>query len=68
MSVLPQDPYNRILRAAKRKRGIRLTAEDVHELSCDDSIETRAAWLASGQPDDRDWPGPCLYTTPEPKP
>lgn len=60
---LPQDPYNRILRAAKRKRGIRLTAEDVHDLSCDDAIVTRAQWLAEGQPDD--WPFPLIHSDPK---
>lgn len=35
-------PYRRIMEAAKAGRGIRLTAEEVWELSRDDAIERRA--------------------------
>ena len=37
------DPYNRIMRAAKRDRGVRLTADEVWALHLDDAIATRAA-------------------------
>lgn len=50
----PTDPYNRILRAARSGKGVRLTADDCHELSMDDAIGTRAQNLRCAHaPEDR---------------
>ena len=35
-------PYQRIIRAAKKGKGIRLTADEVFQMSRDDAIHTRA--------------------------
>lgn len=37
------DPYQKIMRAAKRGTGLRLTAGEVFALSCDDAIEQAAS-------------------------
>lgn len=36
-------PYQRIVRAAKARRGVRLTAEEVREMSNDDAISKLAS-------------------------
>lgn len=36
-------PHQKIMRAAKRETGLRLTAEEVYDLSRDDAIATCAA-------------------------
>lgn len=35
-------PWQKIMRAGQKGTGVRLTAEDCHQLSLDDAIETRA--------------------------
>lgn len=35
-------PYQRIMKAAKAGKGVRLTAQEAEELSRDDAIQTRA--------------------------
>lgn len=37
-------PHQRIMRAAKAQKGLRLSADEVFHLSKDNAIETRAAW------------------------
>ncbi|SFI15063.1 hypothetical protein [Albimonas pacifica] len=39
------DPYNRIMRAAKAGKGVRLSADEVWDLHLDDAIATRAHFL-----------------------
>jgi hypothetical protein len=41
------DPYNRIMKAAKYGAGVMLSREEVRALSFDDAIETRAAEIAN---------------------
>jgi len=36
------DPWQKIMRAAKRETGLRLTADEVWRLSCDDAIREAA--------------------------
>ena len=43
-------PHQRIMRAAKARKGLRLTAGEVFHLSKDSAIETRAEW--DDRPDD----------------
>jgi hypothetical protein len=45
--MMATDPYNRIIAAAAKGRGLRLSADDVHALSFDDAIVTRADYLAN---------------------
>lgn len=40
---MKKTPHQRIMRAARCRVGVRLTAEEVQELSRDDAISTRAA-------------------------
>jgi hypothetical protein len=35
-------PWQKIMDAAKKGRGLRLSADEIFLLSCDDAIETRA--------------------------
>lgn len=45
-------PYQKIMRAAKLGRGVRLTADEVFEMSMDDAISTCA--LGDDEPDNDD--------------
>lgn len=36
-------PWEKIMRAGKRGTGLRLTADEVHQLSCDGAIEQKAS-------------------------
>jgi hypothetical protein len=35
-------PWQRIMRAAGRRQGVRLDAEEVYRLSCDEAVRTKA--------------------------
>lgn len=39
---MSRDPYQAIMIAAALGKGLRLTAEEAHDLACDDAIETVA--------------------------
>jgi hypothetical protein len=46
-------PWQRIIRAAKEGKGIRLSADEVYMLSQDDAIEQRARNDDEGESEDR---------------
>lgn len=53
-------PHQKIMRAAKRKTGLRLTSAEVWALSCDSAIETRGTLDDSGNDENDDLPHPAL--------